>query len=109
RGTAVYDGITKGLELAGTEGSRSLLVLSDGADTISDSTLAVVTGAADESGVVVDVVSLAQAARVKELTALAERTGGTTIPADPAALGKVFTNQANALAEQLLLTATVPD
>ena len=42
QGHRVYDGIAEGLDLVGTEGSRSLLVLSDGGDTSSATTLDVV-------------------------------------------------------------------
>jgi len=106
-GTGVYDAIIQGIELAGLEGSRSVLVLSDGADTASAATLEVVTGAAEEAGVVVDIVSLAT--RADELTGLAEATGGRVIPADPAALDAAFAAQADALASQLVVTFDVPE
>ena len=109
KGTSVYDGILEGVELSGAEGSRSLLVLSDGADTSSSTTLEVASGLAQEAGVVVDVVSLATAARANELGGLAEDTGGSVIPADPKALGVVFTEQADALAQQLLVVFDVPE
>jgi tight adherence protein B len=107
-GTSVYDGIETGVGALGDEGSRSLLVLSDGADTGSDSTLEVASRTAADAGVVVDVVSLARAARADELAGLSEATGGRVIPADPAALGKVFGEQADALAHQLLLSFDAP-
>ena len=85
------------------------MVLSDGADTSSSTTLEVASGLAQEAGVVVDVVSLATAARANELGGLAEDTGGSVIPADPKALGVVFTEQADALAQQLLVVFDVPE
>jgi tight adherence protein B len=109
RGTSVYDGVFEGLKLAGSDGSRSLLVLSDGADTNSATTLGATSDAAQEAGVVVDVVSLAAAARADELGGLAEDTGGSVIPADREALGSVFTQQADALAHQLLVTFDKPE
>lgn len=108
KGTSVYDGILEGVELAGTEGSRSLLVLSDGADTGSDTTLEVAAGTAMENEVIVDVVSLANPKRAEQLAGLAEDTGGSVIPADPSALGSVFTARADALATQLLVTFDAP-
>lgn len=108
KGTGVYDAIRAGVDLAGDEGSRSLLVLSDGADTSSNATLAVAINDAKEAGVVVDVVSIGTADKAGSLAALAQDTGGAVIPADPAALGAVFTAQADALAEQLLLTFDSP-
>ncbi|WP_107768135.1 type II secretion system F family protein [Nocardioides terrigena] len=108
QGTSVYDAIRAGIEMAGSEGSRSLLVLSDGADTGSDATLEVAINDARETGVVVDVVSIGTAAKGRALSELADDTGGSVIPADPAALGSVFTAQADALAEQMLLTFDSP-
>ena len=108
KGTSVYDGILEGVEAAGATGSRSVLVLSDGADTGSDTTLDVASGTAQDAGVVVDVVSLASTSRADELAGLAELTGGSVIPADPAALSSVFTDRADALAQQLLVTFEAP-
>lgn len=108
-GTGVYDAMREGVALVGDEGSRSLLVLSDGADTGSDSTLDVAINDAKDTGVLVDVVTLSDGSAAQELNAIAEETGGQVIPADPTALGAVFTAQADALAEQLLLTFETPE
>ena len=108
RGTSVYDGIAAGVDALGTEGSRSLLLLSDGADTGSDMTLEVLSREAAEAEVVVDVVSLAQSPRADELAGLADATNGSVIPADPDALSNVFDAQADALSQQLLLTFDEP-
>ncbi len=99
----------RGRGAGGRRGSRSLLVLSDGADTGSDTTLEVATNDALDDGVVVDVVSLGTPAKAEALATIADDTGGAVIPADPAALGSVFADQADALAEQLLLTFELPD
>jgi tight adherence protein B len=108
RGTSVYDGVATGMESLGDDGSRSILVLSDGADTGSTMTLEILSRDAADAGVVVDVVSLAEAARADELAGLAEATQGRVIPADPAALSTVFGEQADALAHQLLLSFVPP-
>ena len=108
RGTSVYDGIAAGVDALGTNGSRSLLLLSDGADTGSDMTLEVLSREAADAEVVVDVVSLASTARADELAGLADATNGSVIPADPAALANVFGAQADALAQQLLVTFDRP-
>ncbi len=108
-GTAVYDGIAKGVELAGTEGSRSLLVLSDGGDTNSSTTLDVVSTDAKDRGVVVDVVSLANPKNAETMADLADVTGGQVIPAEQGALSAVFAAQADALATQLLVTFDRPE
>ena len=109
KGTSVYDGIGEGLDLVGTEGSRSLLVLSDGGDTNSATTLDVVTTDAKDEGVVVDVVSLANPKNADTMSDLAESTGGQVIPAEQGALGAVFSAQADALAQQLLVTFDRPE
>ena len=109
KGTSVYDGIGEGLDLVGTEGSRSLLVLSDGGDTNSATTLDVVTTDAQDEGVVVDVVSLANPKNAATMSDLADSTGGQVIPAEQGALGAVFSAQADALAQQLLVTFDRPE
>ena len=109
KGTAVYDGIAEGLDLVGAEGSRSLLVLSDGGDTSSSTTLDVVGNDATDGGVVVDVVSLANPKNAETMSALAEDTGGQVIPAEQDALSSVFSAQADALAKQLLVTFDRPE
>lgn len=109
KGTAVYDGIAEGLDMVGAEGSRSLLVLSDGGDTSSSTTLDVVGNDATDGGVVVDVVSLANPKNAETMSALAEDTGGQVIPAAQDALSAVFSAQAAALAEQLLVTFDRPE
>lgn len=109
KGTAVYDGIAEGLDLVGAEGSRSLLVLSDGGDTSSSTTLDVVGNDATDGGVVVDVVSLANPKNAETMSELAEDTGGQVIPAEQDALSAVFSAQADALAKQLLVTFDRPE
>lgn len=108
KGTAVYDAIGAGLDQVGTAGYRSLLVLSDGGDTSSSTTLDVVSKDAVDEGVVVDVVSLANPKNAETMSALAEGTGGQVIPAEQAALQEVFADQADALAQQLVVTFDRP-
>lgn len=108
-GTGVYDALSEAVDLAGTDGSRSLLLLSDGADTGSDATLEDVAGAAVETEVVIDVVSMGSAAKAAALATLAEETSGRVFPADPDALSQVFAEQAEALAQQLLVSFDLPE
>ncbi|MDR7253798.1 tight adherence protein B [Nocardioides sp. BE266] len=108
KGTSVYDGIVEGVKLLQNDGSRNLLVLSDGADTGSDMTIEVATADAKEAGVVVDVVSLVQGAKSDELATVATDTNGSVIPADPTALTSVFNERAAALSQQLLVTFEAP-
>lgn len=109
KGTSVYDAIAEGLDQVGNVGSRSLLVLSDGGDTNSATTLAVVSKDAADKGVVVDVVSLANPKNAATMSSLADGTGGQVIPADKDALGAVFSAQADALAQQLLVKFDRPE
>jgi tight adherence protein B len=102
--TRVYDGLIEAVESAGTEGSRSVLLLSDGRNT-NDTELATATQAAKESEVVVDVVALAQGAGSPFLEEIAEAGGGEQVAADDAtALEGLFERQAAALASQVLVT-----
>ena len=106
-GTKVYDASAAAIEAAGEDGARSLLVLSDGADTGSETSLDDLATTAEEAGVVLDVVALGQSGET--LQVLAEATGGRIFPADPAVLRTVLTDQADALASQLLVTIQTPD
>ena len=62
-----------------------------------------------DEGVVVDVVSLANPQNAATMSALAEGTGGQVIPAAKDALAAVLSAQADALAQQLLVTFDRPD
>jgi tight adherence protein B len=107
--TSLYDGVLAAVDVAGDEGQRGVLVLSDGADT-TDTELADVTAALGESAVRVDVVAIAQrGAALDALESLAEAGGGAVISADPAALRQTFANEAETLANQVLVTAQIPD
>lgn len=107
--TRLYDGLLHAVDTAGQEGQRSVLVLSDGADT-SDTALDEVTAGVKESGVTVDVVALAQGQRgLTALEAIASAGEGAVLPAgDPAALTQLFSAQAAELAQQVLITADLP-
>ncbi len=108
-GTKLYDAVAAGAELAGDDGARSLLVLSDGADTGSATSIDDLSASATDAGVVVDVVALAQSAEQQStLDGLASAAGGRVIPADPEALGAVFSAQAEALASQVVVTFELP-
>jgi tight adherence protein B len=107
--THLYDGVLAAVDMAGTEGQRSVLVLSDGADT-SDTELDDVTKSVTDSEVLLDVVALEQTGKAKRaLEELADAAGGQVIDADPEALRKAFTEEADALARQVLVTAELPE
>ena len=107
--THLYDGVLAAVDMAGTGGQRSVLVLSDGADT-SDTALGEVTAAVTDAEVLLDAVALDQAGGARAaLERLADSAEGRVINADPAALRKAFTDEADALARQVLVTAEVPE
>ncbi|GHJ58128.1 hypothetical protein NOK12_06470 [Nocardioides sp. OK12] len=105
RGTALHEAVLAAVELAGTEGQRTVLVLSDGADTTAtplDEAAAAV--AAAEVGL--DVISLQGAdARLRELAAAGD---GRVVPATSEALAAAFAAEAEELERQLLVTAALP-
>lgn len=108
--TRLYDGVSDAVRTAGSEGQRTVLVLSDGADT-TEVPLADLTEEIRESKVQVDVVALAQSAKNRSLLEeIAMAGNGAVLDADdPAALARIFTSEAEALAKQVLVTATVPE
>ena len=106
-GTHVYDAVLEAVGQAGDEGVRSVLLVSDGRDTGSSATQDEVIGAAADTEAVVDVVPIG--AEAAELAAIAEGTGGQVVPADPAALTAVLTEQADVLANQLLVSFDLPE
>jgi tight adherence protein B len=107
--TRLYDGIRAGLDMAGSEGQRQLLVLSDGADT-SDTPLEDVARTISEAEVLVNVVGLEQrGAAVDALEQLAAAGEGSLINADSEALEEAFSDEADVLARQVLVTAEVPE
>ncbi len=106
RGTRLFDGVEAAIALAGDEGQRSLLVLSDGADTTA-TPLTDVTDRLADSEVLLDAVSLQ--ADDASLAALAKAGQGQVISAEPDALAAAFAEEADALGRQVLVTVTVPD
>ncbi len=109
RQTHLYDGVIAAAQQAGKEGQRSILVLSDGADT-SDTPLTKATDAVSNGDLLVDVVALEQSGKsLAPLQALADAGDGQVISADSEALKQAFTSEANALSRQVLITASMPD
>ena len=112
KGTLLYDGILTAVDTAGTEGQRSILVLSDGADTGEDTTIDDVTAAVTDSATLVDVVSLDQENKPKAvaaLGALATAGHGQVIESTGAALTDAYAAEAEVLADQILVTAPLPE
>lgn len=109
-GTALYDGIVQSVDLSGSQGARSVLVLSDGRDKGSSASLEEAVSAARDAGIVVDVVALDQRPEDRALLSqIADSSGGQVIEAtSPESLGQVFRDQADALAHQILVRFEQP-
>ncbi len=107
--TLLYDGVLDAVAMAGSEGQRTLLVLSDGRDT-SDTPLEDVTTEVSDGEVLVDVFSVDGSGDEDEaLQELATAGNGEVINADADALTAEFTAEAEILSRQVLVTAQVPD
>lgn len=107
--TLLFDGVVAAVAAAGSDGQRSVLVLSDGADTGDSTTVDDVTAAITDAGVLVDVVSMGQ--RGDALDVLAQMTDagdGEVITATGDALAETFAAEADVLASQVLVTAPLP-
>lgn len=112
--TQLYNGVLEALALTGDEGQRSVLLLSDGADSGrvsgSDTTVDDVTEAIDDSGgVVVDVVALDQAPEdLGALRTIADASGGQVVSSDSGQLEDIFSAQADVLQRQVAVAVDVP-
>jgi tight adherence protein B len=107
-GTMLNDGVIEAVDLAGTTGQRSVLVLSDGKNT-NNTPLAAVEKAISDAEINVDAVALDQVADdLGPLEAMTTAGKGELIPADPEALTEAFTAEAESLARQILVLAEVP-
>ncbi|HWI43862.1 MAG TPA: type II secretion system F family protein [Nocardioides sp.] len=109
RDTLLYDGIVAAVEAAGEDGQRTVLVLSDGADTGGTASLDDVTSAIADSNTIVDVVSLGQSgAALQPLRAMTAAGNGRVIESSGTELAQAFRDEANVLAAQVLVTAPLP-
>lgn len=109
RDTLLYDGVVAAIDAAGDDGQRTVLVLSDGADTGGAAGLTDVTAAITDTRTLVDVVSLGQSGKALEpLAAMAEAGSGRVIESSGAALADDFRAEADVLASQVLVIAPLP-
>jgi len=109
-GTMLYQGVSSTIEeFTGIEGQHQILLLSDGQDN-SSATLPPVLDAIKKSQVRIDAVSLDQklgtTGALKQMTSTGK---GNVLIANSATLEQAFSAEAEALARQILVTATVPD
>jgi tight adherence protein B len=108
--TALYDGVSTALRLEGSSGPRTLVVLSDGADTTSRQSLAAVERQVKASKVQVDAVAFrTNASQSNVLRQIAAAGGGRLIAsAQSSDLSSAFQQAARDIAGEVLVTATLP-
>jgi Ca-activated chloride channel family protein len=99
--TALYDAVSSGLEQLslGVHSRKVLVVLSDGGDNASTSTMEQIASAATASNTVIYTIALRDpddtSARPKLLKKLAQSSGGMSFePHSPAAIAEAFTRVA---------------
>jgi tight adherence protein B len=108
-GTLLYDGLATAVQTAGTTGQRSVLLLSDGADTGSSATLTQVASQIHSTHTLLDAVSVGQAGSdPTALRNIAAAGNGVLIQSTGSALSAEFRREANVLAGQILVTAPLP-
>jgi tight adherence protein B len=109
RQTHLYDGLLAALAAAGAEGQRRLILLTDGHDTSGTRPHAVLE-TLRKSGVTLDAVGLAVSKNdAASLSTIAETGRGTLVNAsDPEAVKAMFSGEAEALAEQVLVSFPIP-
>ena len=108
--TSLYDGVLLGLNQLGITGTRSMLVLSDGADTRSRQQLPAVLQAARVSGTRIDTVAFKTPEAANQvLTQISAAAKGRSIAAGRAAdVARAFGEAARAISNQVVVTATLP-
>ncbi len=106
--TVLYDGMAAAVGQLGRSGQRLLVVLSDGADTSSRTTLAAVTSALRSGHVTTELVGFrTDPAQTATLRKLASDTGGRLVPAsDVHSLVGAFSAAAGSFATQIRVTGT---
>lgn len=109
-GTRLHDGVARAARATGSEGARSVLLLSDGRDRGSRLDVARAAAAVAGTGAGIDAVALEQRPRDRRLLGeLVQEAGGTVVDAaDEGALSGLFAAEADALERQVLLSFTRP-
>lgn len=108
--TALYDAIDLAVRSAGSQGERSLLLLSDGGDTASTATLASSTALLRSAKVRTEAVAFKSTeGDAAVLTAFAAAGGGHVVSAaNSGAVQSAFTTAAERLASQLTFALPLP-
>jgi tight adherence protein B len=108
--TALYDAVALAARELGPTGDRSILVLSDGKDEGSRTTLQADVAQLRTSKIPVNAVLLGDTGAQAALTALSNAAGGRVVSARAAAdLTRSFQQAARASEKDLVVTATIPE
>ena len=108
-GTALNDAVIVTVQELGAEGSRNMVLLSDGNDADSVASGKQARQVVAESGVVLDAVSLGEGSQEKSLAAFAKAGNGSVVTAISSdALTAAFESAARTVAAQLAVTSEVP-
>jgi tight adherence protein B len=108
--TALNDAVVLSVDTLGAEGSRNVVLLSDGEDEGSDATARRAVRTVRGSGVVLDAVSLGTGEQEAQLARFAKAGNGTTVTAtDAQSLTEAFEAAARTVENQLAVRAEVPE
>jgi tight adherence protein B len=108
--TALYDATALSIRTAGRSGARTVLLLSDGKDEGSRTSLASAVAGVRSSGALLSAVALgAEAGSAAPLAQIASASGGSVLKANGAAdLARAFQEAARSITQQVLVTGTLP-
>jgi tight adherence protein B len=109
--TALYDGVVAGIKALGTAGDRTLVVLSDGGDTVSLATLQTAVRGLSTSGVRAEVVGFRTDESQDQVLAglAAAGQGRVSSASDARALALAFQQAVAALTTQVQISAAIPE
>src|SRR5206468_4312957 len=104
-GTALYDGVAGAAGMFSGDNQRNIILLSDGKDTASHSTLDAAEGAIKTANATLFGVGLTSPGEnLAALQQIADDTDGTYSPAEQADLGVVYKNLLTQISHQYLLS-----
>lgn len=111
RGTALFDGTAVAADVTGADGSRTVVLLTDGnEDGSSRLSLEGALGHINDDGVTLDAVYIGEGGQAQppELVELLDRAGGRVVTSGTADLADVFKQTAAAISSEILITAPLP-
>lgn len=104
-GTALYAAVATASEMFSEAGQRTVILLTDGANTVRTATLESAVSAAKGAGAAVFTVGLqSRSLNERVLQSIADQTGGAYSPATEASLGSIYQALAGELSQQFEVT-----